>query len=177
VTRALSATELRRRPHGARYSQRQLDRALAGELTVRTTRKGSAARSAVTRAKYAQRVERAETEQQSRAQARGHPARGESLSSQFTVEWSTVTTTAGVVDVTTTTRLEASRVGAYLADTRKLLEGRIEPSAFRRRWSRRIRTVGGFELEPDPDAVLALVFVNGPGPVDRYRRLDAGRPR
>jgi hypothetical protein len=172
TTRGASASELRRRPKGAAYSQRQLDEALSGTLTLRNTRRGSAARKAVTRAAYAKRAERAEREGDSRAQGRGHPARGEPLRSQEQIEWSSIVTTSGIVDLRTTSRSEARRVGQHLADTRALLEGRKSEREFARRWGRRNRSAGRYQLEADPDVVLALVFAGGPGPVLRYRRVE-----
>ena len=65
-------------------------------------------------------------------------------------------------------------MGQYLRDVRRLLQDDIRPQYFSRRWDRRIRAAGGYELEPDPHHVLAMVFVSGPGPIDRYRRLHPG---
>lgn len=164
----------RRRPKHARYTQRQLDRALTGDLHRKNTRKGSTARSAVYRVETVRRLGRAEALGISRGQALGHPRRGEQLVSADLTEWSEVPTTQGIADLTTSTKQEASRVGQHLRNVRQLLEGSIDPRAFRRRWKSRIRKVGDYELEADPDKVLAMVFFSGPGPVDRYRRIEAG---
>jgi hypothetical protein len=170
----LDPSDPRRRAKHARYTQRQLDRAWVGDLNRQNTRKGSAARSAVYRVETIRRLGRAEARGISRGQALGHPGPGEQLISTDLTEWSEVPTTSGIVDITTTTMREASRVGRYLRDVRELLENRIDPSTFRHRWIRRVRKAGGYQLEADPNRVLALTFFNGPGPVDRYRRLEPG---
>ncbi len=165
--------DLHRRPRGARYTQKQLDRALAGEFT-RTSARTKAERSAAYRVESIRRIERGEARGLSRSQSYGHPGRGERLLTATHVEWSEVTTTQGMQDLVLTNEKEASRVGKYQRDIRELLDGRMEPRAFRRRWSRRVRTAGGYELEADPDRVVALTFLTGPGPVDRYRRHSPG---
>jgi len=162
----------RSRPKHARYTQRQLDDALAGRRTRKNTKPGSAARSAVYRAAYVRRVERAEQLGYTRSQARGHPGKGQVRLSDITYEFSGVPTTEGIVDLTLTSSREAHRVGQHLRDVRDLLEDRIDARAFGRRWRRRIRAAGDHELEPDAEAVIAMVFQAGPGPVVRYQRHD-----
>jgi hypothetical protein len=173
---ALSAAELRRRPKGARYSQRQLDDAIAGRLTGGKTRKGSAARQAVTRARYAKRIEVAERRRRSRPQARGHAGESETPASAVRALWTDVPTTAGIRDLETQ-GIESRRVGQYQRNVRELLEGRITPMAFRRRWRRRSRAAAGFELVSDPDQVLTMTFLAGPSPQERYQSLAAGVAR
>lgn len=162
-----------KRPKHARYTQRQLDDALAGRFTRSNTRPGSPARSAVYRAAYLRRVEHAEQHGYSRSQARGHPSKGQVRLSEVTYDFFAVPTTEGVADVTVTSSREARRVGQYLRDVRDLLEDRIDAKAFGHKWRRRIRTAGDHELEFDAEAVIVMVFQAGPGPSERYRRLDA----
>jgi hypothetical protein len=161
------------RPRGAAYTSRQLDAALTGRLTRGNTQAGSPTRSAVYRAAYLRRVEHAEQHGYSRSQARGHPGRGLVRLSEVTYDFFAVPTTDGVADVTVTSSREARRVGQYLRDVRDLLEDHIDAKAFGRKWRRRIRTAGDHELEPDAEAVIVMVFQAGPGPSERYRRLDA----
>jgi hypothetical protein len=160
----------RSRPKRARYSQQQLDAALAGRLSRKNTRPGTPARSAVYRAAYVRRVDRAEELGYSRSQARGHPARGQVALSMVTYEFAQIPTSEGVVDLTLTSTREAHRVGQYLRDVRNLLEDRIDAKAFGRKWRRRIRAAGDHELEPDAEAVIVMIFQAGPGPVERYQR-------
>jgi hypothetical protein len=174
---AASAPELRKRPKGARYSQRQLDDAVAGRRTRTNTRKGSAARQAVDRAAYAKRVERLEKLRFTRAQARGHARSSEPRVSDVVYEFDAVPTTTGMTDLTLTSGPEASRTGLYLSDVDALRDGRTSKREFAHKWRRRVRTAGDHELEADPDKVLALLFLNGPGPIDRYRRVVAGAAR
>jgi hypothetical protein len=166
VTRGNSASDLRRRPKGVRYTQRQLDDALAGKIKLRDTREGSAARQALRRAQYARRVESNERLRRSRATARGH--------AQIRVVWSDVVTKNGVQDVVTNGSVETRRVAQHKHDVRGLLEGRVSASEFRQRWRRRVLSAGGQQLEADPDQVLVIVAFSGPGPQDHYRRLPAG---
>ncbi len=161
------------RPKGARYSARQLDDAFAGRLKISNTKKGSVARSAVNRATYVKRIARAEAQGFTRSQARGHATKGQQKISDTSFEFAAVPTTVGIVDLTVNSPKVARRVGQYLRDVQGLLEGRITPSSFQNRWKRRIRAVGDYELELDPERVLAQVFSNGPGPSERYRRIEA----
>lgn len=170
----IDQVDLRRRPKHARYSQRQLDRAWTGELNRDNTRQESTARSAVYRVEAVRRLLRAESRGFSPGQALGHPRSGEQPISATVVEWAEVTTTQGIVDLTLTTNRVASRVGRYQHDVQALLENRFDPKAFQRYWRGHVRSAGGYELEADPDRVLALIFLNGPGPIDRYRRLQPG---
>jgi hypothetical protein len=166
MSRGKSATELRRRPSGARYTQRQLDEALAGRLKLRNTREGSAARQAFRRAQYVRRIESNEKLRRSRATARGH--------AQIQVVWSDVVTTNGVQEIVTQGNVETRRVAQHKHDVSGLLDGRITASQFRQRWQRRVLSVGGQQLEADPYQVQSFVLFSGPGPQDHYRRLAAG---
>jgi hypothetical protein len=157
----------------ARYTQRQLDDAVAGRLTRKNTMAGSSGRSAVYRASYLRRVKAADERGYSRSQARGHPGKGQVGLSRITYDFSDVPTTEGIADVRVTSSREARRVGQYLRDVRDLLEERIDESAFRRKWRRRVRAAGDHELEPDPELVIVMVFQAGPAPSERYRRLTA----
>ncbi len=161
------------RPKHARYTQRQLDAALAGRLSRKNTRPGTPGRSAVYRAAYVRRTNRAEELGYTRSQARGHPGKGQVRLSDITYEFFSIPTTEGVVDLTLTSTREARRVGQYLRDVREVLEDRIDARAFSRRWRRRIRAAGDHELEADAEAVIAMVFQAGPGPVERYQRHAA----
>jgi hypothetical protein len=163
-----------RRAKHARYTQQQLDDALGHRLARKNTRKGSAARSAVYAAEYHFRIERGAGLLFSRGQARGHPGKGEQSLSNVTYEFRDVTTTTGIADLEFTSSVVARRVGQYERDVRGLLDGDIEPAAFHRRWTHRIRAAGEHELESDPEAVLALRFEAGPGPVQRYVRRENG---
>jgi len=160
-------------PTSRKHNAAQLARARRGELTRGNTRPGTPQRRAVYRAAYLRRVEHAEQHGYSRSQARGHPGRGQARLSEITYDFFAVPTTEGVADVTVTSSREARRVGQYLRDVRDLLEDRIDARAFGRKWRRRIRTAGDHELEPDAEAVIVMVFQAGPGPSERYRRLDA----
>jgi hypothetical protein len=92
--------------------------------------------------------------------------------------WSQVVTTRGVREVSATTRVEALRLSDHTADTGRLVSGSLEDEEFFRRWSRRKRSVGGYELESDPDRVIALLTEAGPPPEPFYRRgPQPRRPR
>jgi hypothetical protein len=86
------------------------------------------------------------------------------------VTWSEVPTTVGLREITTTSRVETRRVGQYSRDVRLLLDGDLDAADLRRRWSRRKRGAGGFELEADPDRVLVLRAEAGPPPEPFYSR-------
>ncbi len=79
-------------------------------------------------------------------------------------------TTRGVRRVRATTRVEATRLGQYDRDVQRLLEGDLDPMDFGRRWRRRVRRVGGVELEADPNRVLALMAAAGALPQPFYVR-------
>ncbi len=160
-------------PTTRKHDTKLLAKARRGELTRGNTRPGTPARRAVYRVAYLRRVEHAEQHGYSRGQARGHPSRGQVRLSEVTYDFFAVPTTEGVADVTVTSSREARRVGQYLRDVRDLLEDRIDVKVFGRKWRRRIRTAGEHELEPDAEAVIVMVFQAGPGPSERYRRLDA----
>ena len=138
-----------------------LARAHRGELTRRSART-PLERRAVNRATYERR--------------RTSTPPGESVRSRLghgaapLVTWSEVPTTAGLVELTTRNRTETRRVAQFSRDVRLLLDGALEPAAFRRRWTRRVRIAGGFELEADPDVVLVLRAESGPPPDPYYRR-------
>jgi hypothetical protein len=174
--RASSLTELRKRPKGARYNAATYRKALRGELTTSNTKKGSAARSAADHVAYVRRIERAERNRRSRAQARGHPRSIEPGIGAVRAHWTDVATTRGLESFETQ-GIESRRTGQHMRDTRLLLEGRLEPSRFERRWRRRRREAGGFELLADADRVLELHFTAGPPPLERYRRITAGPAR
>ena len=155
------------------YDEALLARARRGELTRGNTTKGTPARSAVYRAAYLRRVKAAEERGFTRSQARGHPAKGQVSISKVTYEFSDVPTTTGIADVAVTSSREARRAGQYLRDVRDLLEDRVDATAFQRRWRRRIRTAGDYELEADAELVIVMVFQAGPAPSRRYRRTTA----
>lgn len=160
-------------PTARKHDAKLLAKVRRGGLTRGNTRPGTPERRAVYRAAYLRRVGHAEQHGYSRSQARGHPGRGQVRLSEVTYDFFAVPTTEGVADVTVTSSREARRVGQYLRDVRDLLEDRIDARAFGRKWRRRIRTAGDLELEPDAEAVIVMVFQAGPGPSERYRRLDA----
>jgi hypothetical protein len=86
------------------------------------------------------------------------------------VTWSEVPTTTGLREITTTNRRESSRVGLYSFHVRQLLDGDLDPNEFERKWRRRKRQAGGFELEWRADFVIALKAAAGPPPEPYYRR-------
>lgn len=150
-----------------------LVRARRGDITRRTART-PLERRAVHRAAY------------ERRRASRHP--GESVRSRLghgtapSVTWSAVPTTSGVVELTTTSRVESRRVGQHSRDVQVLLGGASGEEdfadlarRFHRRWSRRIRTAGGYELEADPLVVVALLAEAGPAPEPYYTRLTVRR--
>lgn len=163
-------------PAARKHDAKLLARARRGELTRGNTRPGTPERRAVYHAEYLRRVERAEQHGYTRSQARGHPGKGQVGLSEVTYDFFAVPTTEGVADVTVTSSREARRVGQYLRDVRDLLEDRIDAKTFGRKWRHRIRTAGDHELEPNAEAVIVMVFQAGPGPSERYRRLDARSP-
>jgi hypothetical protein len=85
--------------------------------------------------------------------------------------WSAVPTTAGLIEILTTTRRESSRVGVYGHDVGLLLDGDLDPAEFERKWRRRTRDIGpDVELEWRADVVIALMAAAGPPPEPFYRR-------
>ena len=96
----------------------------------------------------------------------------------YEATFSALPTTSGVQEVTVRSLVEASRAGEYGADVGLLLDGELSPAQFRRRWRRRVRKLGDFELEATPDRVIAMVTEAGPPPEPFYRRsAAAGRSR
>lgn len=85
------------------------------------------------------------------------------------VTWSAVVTTTGIRPVTTTTRVETTRVAQHAYDTRRLLEGEMNSGEFGRKWRRRVRRADGVELESDPVRVIAAFAESGPPPEPFYR--------
>lgn len=79
-------------------------------------------------------------------------------------------TTSGLRDVIASTYNDRHRAAQYARDQRLLNENLLDPAAFRRRWSRRVRRVGDDELESDPARVLELMRRSGPPPDPFYRR-------
>lgn len=106
----------------------------------------------------------------SRGESLGKPERGGQLVSQQQQEWPEVYTTEGVRDVIATGPRQWSTLGRYERDVRAVVNGELAGATFRRRW--RGRRVGGFELESDPDRVKELRRREGPGPTQRYRRVQ-----
>ncbi len=88
----------------------------------------------------------------------------------YEVTYSQVVTTAGVREVTVFDRVDARRVGDHSRDVRRLRDGGLDPSSFRRRWQRRVRRAGDVELESDPYRIIASVTEAGPPPEPFYRR-------
>lgn len=87
----------------------------------------------------------------------------------YAVVFAELVTTTGVHQhVRVTTRVEGRRAGEYQSDVGRLLGGHLEPVAFRARWRQRVRTVAGFEVESDPDRVLAMKTEVGPPPEPFY---------
>lgn len=138
-----------------------LARAQRREITRRTART-PLERRAVLRASYERRRATVQPGESVRSRLGHGPAP--------VVTWSAVPTTVGLRKITTTSRVETRRVGQYSRDVRLLLDGDLDAADFRRRWSRRKRGAGGFELEPDPDKVLVLRAEAGPPPEPFYRR-------
>lgn len=95
----------------------------------------------------------------------------------YEATYSQVVTTQGALEVTVHSRVEASRIGDHAHDVRLLRDGHLDSKAFRRRWRRRVRKVGNFELESDPDRVIAAVTEAGPPPEPFYRRQPPRRSR
>ncbi|MHB8246871.1 MAG: hypothetical protein ACYDGN_16285 [Acidimicrobiales bacterium] len=93
------------------------------------------------------------------------------------ITWSAALTTEGVRPLTTTSRVETSRQGTHSGDVRQVLDGELAPDDFTRRWSRRKRTIGGYELEPDGYRVLELKRQTGPVPEPFYVKQLIRRPR
>jgi hypothetical protein len=91
--------------------------------------------------------------------------------------YSQVITTEGAREVTVHSRIEARRIGDHAHDVRLLAEGRLDPQAFRRRWRRRVRRVADYELEWDPDRVIAAVTDAGAPPEPFYRSQPPRRTR
>jgi hypothetical protein len=98
------------------------------------------------------------------------------------VTWSGVATTTGVRELTTRTYAEGRRVGEHSRDVLSLQDAladeedwRERSSSFSRRWNRRNRSAGGFELEGDPERILVMTAAAGPPPQPFYVR--SGRPR
>ncbi len=88
-----------------------------------------------------------------------------------------VPTTSGTMPISTTSAVEARRLGEYSADLRDLLAGSLDPKDFRRRWSRRSRAVGNRELIADPAAAIATATESGPAPQPFYERRRMSRRR
>ena len=87
----------------------------------------------------------------------------------YAVVFAELVTTTGVHEhVRVTDRVEGRRAGEYEADVGRLLGGHLEPAAFRSRWTNRVRTVAGFEVEADPDRVIATKTEVGPPPEPFY---------
>lgn len=87
----------------------------------------------------------------------------------YSAVFSELVTTAGVQQhVRITDRVEGRRAGEYEADVGRLLGGHMDPAAFQDRWRHRVRTVAGFEVEADPDRVLAMKTEVGPPPEPFY---------
>jgi hypothetical protein len=118
---------------------------------------------------YRRRIERGRQRGLSPSEARGHPKAGEVGPSQIIEQWDAIPTRAGVVDVEVTGLRQAGTLGAYLRDVRLLGEGEIDDREFRANW--RGRQAGGHKLEYDPDRVRAMLRAEGPGPIQRYRRI------
>ena len=95
----------------------------------------------------------------------------------YEATYSQVVTTQGVREATVHSRVEASRIGDHAHDVRLLLDGNLDPRAFRRRWRRRVRKVADYELDWDPDRVIAAVTEAGPPPEPFYRHRPARRTR
>jgi hypothetical protein len=91
-------------------------------------------------------------------------------------EFALVATTDGLAPITGTSRRENSRLGTYAHDTRELLAGEMTDREFGKKWNRRVRTVGDFELESDPAVVRVLWAISGPAPQPFYtkRRRSGG---
>jgi len=138
-----------------------LARAHRGEITRRTART-PLERRAVHRAAYERRRATVQPGESVRSRL-GHGAAP-------VVTWSEVPTTAGLAEISTLSRVETRRVAQYSRDVRLLLDGDLDPADFHRRWSRRKRDAGVFELEADPDKVLVLRAEAGPPPEPYYRR-------
>lgn len=74
-------------------------------------------------------------------------------------------TTEGVVEnVEVNDRVETHRAAQHANDVGRLLAGEIEPRAFRLRWRRRVRTVGGYKLDWTAGRVTAGIAEAGPAP-------------
>lgn len=87
----------------------------------------------------------------------------------YSVVFAELVTTTGVHEhVRITDRVEGRRAGEYEADVGRLLGGHLEAAAFRARWRHRVRTVAGFEVEADPDRVIAMKTEVGPSPEPFY---------
>lgn len=156
---------------GKRPNQRLIDAANAGILTRSNTRSGTAGRRAVDAVTYDRRQERARVA----ARRRGEPApsaRAAAGHSYRGARFFGVPTTSGLADIAVTSRREASRVGLYLHDVGDLVWGEVSDRAFAAKWGRRVRSAGGFELQPDPAKVRALLRTEPPPPV-RYERRGA----
>jgi hypothetical protein len=95
----------------------------------------------------------------------------------YEASYSQVVTTKGAREVTVHSRVEARRVGDHAHDVRLLQDGKLDPRAFRRRWRRRVRKVADYELDWDPDRVIAAVTEAGPPPEPFYRHRPARRTR
>jgi hypothetical protein len=166
--------KLRRRANRPALSRRQLRKgklspellaaARSGILTKANTAKSTHGRQAVDRVKgYEPRARRTVPGETVRARL-GHAPAPE-------VVWSAVSTTAGVIEILTTTRRASSRVGAYSHDLGLLLDGDLDPHDFERKWRRRKRNIGpDVELEWRAEVVIVLMAAAGPAPEPFYRR-------
>jgi hypothetical protein len=95
-----------------------------------------------------------------------------------------VVTTSGVVAISTTSRVEGSRIGAHCGDVAALMEAREDPAAwaaraaeFEHRWRRRVRTAGRYELEWRADFAVTGAVEAGPPPSPFYTKRQVRAPR
>jgi len=101
---------------------------------------------------YRYRIERGAARGLTRSQARGHPGKGQPLASQVERRVQIVGA-SGPLEVTVIGTRASSRAARYDNDARRLLEGKIAPGTFNRRWAG--KGIGDVLL-PNADQVLAL---------------------
>jgi len=127
---------------------------------------------------HSRRVERGIARGLTPTQAAGRPLPSEVAASAIEREFNGVPTRQGGGTAwvhLTVNAGQASQVGRYQNETRLLIQGRLPPAEFRRRWQG--RRVAGYELEADPDRVVEAMRRHGPPPDGvRYRKGVTGAP-
>jgi|GEM_PF-4767564 hypothetical protein len=146
---------------------RLLEAARRGTLT-RNSAQGAEERAAVYRVAAERRL--AKHPELSARQALGHEAPGDvpPTISFYAAEPARLVTVEGA------SRRDARRAGVYMRASRDLVDGRIEPKAFERRF-RRWKPIAGRQPLADPHAVVALVEHLRAG--EEEILFDSGRSR